>query len=144
MEVYKPLRISLFAYETLRLLLLTGVLAFFSEGESVIRGGVFPYLVYLSPNALFPLISLFLLLRPGEYRHFLLLYLAGKTIAVILFIVWTIFYFPPEFGFARVHSFMEGMILLGGAFFINLGDALSVLGVWILKRKLETIIRGGQ
>ena len=144
MDVYKPLRISVFIYEILRLLLLSGILTFLAEPESVIRGGIFPYLVYLSPNALFPLMSLLLLLRLNEYRNYLQLYLVGKIAAVTLYIVWTIFYFPPELGFMKAGSFAEWMILLGGAFFICLGDTLSVFGIWILNRKLQIMDRGGQ
>ena len=135
MDVYKPLRAVLFGYELLRLLALAFSFAFFSSLQDVVKGGGFPYLAYMSSNALFPLIGFFLLLRPGEYRNYLPLYMAGKTIAVVLFYTWTVFSFSSETGFMGRENLVERMILLGGAFFISLGDALSVFGAWILNRK---------
>ena len=147
MGVNKPLRAVLFGYELLRLLYLAFSFTVFSSLEAVVKGGFFPYLVYISSNALFPLICFFMFLRPWEYRNYLPLYMAGKTIAVVLFYTWTIFSLPLENKFMG-ENFFEGMILLGAAFIISLGDALSVLGTWILNRKIpetkvEAEINGG-
>jgi len=136
MNVHKPLRTVLFIYELLRLLCLAFSFSYFSTLQAVLKGGFFPYLVYLSSNALFPLISFFLFLRPGEYRNYLPLYMAGKTIAVVSFYGWAVFSLPPETGFMGRESFNEGIILLGAAFFISVGDALSIFGAWILSKKL--------
>jgi hypothetical protein len=143
MDVYKPLRAALFSYELLRFLFLAFSFAFFSSLQAVITGGFFPYLVFMSSNALFPLIGFFLLLRPGEYQNYIPLYMAVKIIAVVLFYVWAVFSLPPETGFMGRESFIEGLIILGGAFFISVGDALSVFGAWVLKRKfLQVESRG--
>ena len=136
MDVYKPLRVVLLCYELLRLLFLAFSFVFFSSLQATIKGGVFPYLVYMSSNALFPLICFFLFLQPGEYRIYLPLYMAGKTIAVVLFYTWAVFSLPPETASIGRENFAEGMMILGGAFFISLGDALSVFGTWVLSRKL--------
>jgi hypothetical protein len=147
MDVYRPLRVALFSYELLRLLLLAFSFTFFSSLQAVLKGGAFPYLVYMSSNALFPLISFFLLLRPREFRNYLPLYMAGKTIAVILFYTWAVFSLSLKTGFLELkflepgpsgrESVFEGLILLGAAFIISLVDALSVLGAWMLNRKLS-------
>ena len=142
MNILKPLRGVLFGYELLRLLFLVFSFALFSSLQAGLREGLFPYLVYMSSNALFPLICFFLLLRPGEYRNYLPLYMAGKTIAVVLFYVWFVFSFSPEMGFLELpralgdENNIEGMILLRGAFFVSLGDALSVFATWVLNNKL--------
>jgi hypothetical protein len=138
MDVYKPLRVVLFSYELFRLLFLAFSLAFFSSLQTVAEGGVFPYLAYLSSNALFPLICFFLCLRPEQYRNYLPLYMAGKSIAVVLFYVWAVFSFPQEMGFIGRENYIERMILLGSAFFFSLGDALSVFGTWVLNKKLHS------
>ena len=141
MEIHRPVRAALFGYELLRLLFLAFSFAFFPSLQAVLRGGVFPFLVYMSSNALFPLICFFLLLRPGEYRNYLPLYMAGKTIAVVLFYVWAVFTFyleseAMEQRFWGRDTYTEMMILLGGSFFISLGDVLSIIGTWILNRKM--------
>ena len=142
MNIHTLLRAVLFGYELLRLLVLAFSFAFFSSLQAALGEGFFPYLVYLSSNALFPLICFFLLLRPREYRNYLPLYMAGKTIAVVLFYTWIVFNLSPGMGFfepSRVlggENYTEGMMLLRGAFFISLGDALSVFGTWVLNKKL--------
>ena len=136
MDIYKPFRAALFCYELLRLLFLVFSFMFFTSLQTVVKGGFFPYLSYMSANALFPLISFFLFLQPGLYRSYLPLYMAGKTSAVVLFYTWAIFSLPPETGPLGKNSYIEGMIVLGGAFFISLGDAVSVFGTWLLNRKL--------
>ena len=141
MYVYKPLRAVLFSYELLRFLFLIFSLTFFSSLQAVVKGELFPYLVYISSNALFLLICFFLFLNPKEYRNYLPLYMAGKVIAVVLFFIWAFFSFYPETGliqsrFLGRESLIEGMILLGGVFIISLGDTLSIFGTWILNRKL--------
>ena len=136
MDIYKPLRVILFTYELFRLIFLAFSLIFFSSLQDVLKGEVFPYLVFLSSNALFPLICFFLFLQPLEYRNYLPLYMAGKTIAVVLFFTWAIFNFPPETDFLGWENYLERIILLGGTFLTSLGDTLTVLGSWILNRKL--------
>jgi len=92
MNVYKPLRAGLFIYEIVRLFLLV-VFMYLATVESGFlpagsnSGGFFPCNVYLSSNALFPLMALFLWLKPEEYRGYLTLYMAGKAIAVVSFYV---------------------------------------------------------
>ena len=138
MNVYKPLRAVIFSYDTLRLIALAATAELFPVPETLTRGGFFPYLVYLSSNALFPMISFFLFLKAAEYRNYLPLYMAGKTIAVVLFYVWTFFSLPYATGFTGENVF-QGVVLLGLAFFVSLGDTLSLLGTWLLNRKLTRI-----
>ena len=145
MKTYKPLRAVFFGYELFRLLFLAFSFAFFPSLQAVLRGGVFPFLVYMSSNALFPLICFFLVLRPGEYRNYLPLYMAGKTIAVVLFYVWAVFAFSLDTGimeqrFLERDSYIETIVLLGGVFIISLGDALSVFGTWVLNKKLAQAV----
>ena len=95
-------------------------------------GAFFPYLVYLSANALFPLMALFVLLRPREYQNYLTLYMAGKIIGVVSFYTWQ-FFSSREFPGAE--NIAKSITLLGGSVFVSLADTLSVGGAWMLKNK---------
>ena len=135
MGAYRPLRAVLFFYECLRLLLLV-VFIFLAPLDAAVYGAFFPYLVFLSPNALFPLIALFVWLRPETFRNYLSLYMAGKTISVVLFFVWELF---TSRHFLVGDDVLRSLVLLGGSILINLTDILSVWGAWILNKKY----RGG-
>lgn len=150
MDINKPLRIVLFSYDLLRLLFLAVSFSFFQIVQQGI-GQIFPYLVYLSSNTLFPMITLFVCIRPQQYRNFLPLYITGKIIAVILFTAWAAFSLSQEFESVHINqgNYLEIMILLGGVFFIGLADVLSVFGIWMMNKKIpaagvpETGINGG-
>ena len=148
MDVLRPLRAGLFIYELFRLLLLVVFLVVapledsFPMGNSV---STFPYVIYLSANALFPLMALFVWLRPEEYHNYLPLYMAGKIIGGVSFYVWEIF---SSRQFLGTENVVTGLILVGGIAFLSLADILSVWGAWTLRnrfRKALTAVpeRGG-
>jgi hypothetical protein len=142
MNVYRPLRAALFFYELLRLFLLAAFFTVFSPLEGAAKEGVFPYLVYVTPNALFPLMTLFIWLKPGDYRNYLPLYTAGKVIAAAAFYGWGFFSLRSSgleyLRMANLASVMEVLILFGGGFLLNLFDILSVFGSWALARKFNS------
>ena len=127
-DVYRPLRAGLFVYECLRLLCLVFFLLVASL-EASING---TYSVYISSNALFPLMALFIWLRPEEYENYTTLYIAGKVIALVSFYVWEIFSFRE---FAKAEDLVRNLILLGGGALVSLADMLSVWGAWMINRK---------
>ena len=127
----------LFFLDLLRLLFLAAALGFFSIVQAAVSGVIFPYLAYFSSNALFPLISFFLLVKPLEYRNYFPLYAAGKTIAVVLFYVWAVFSLPFETNILNRTNYLEGMILLGGVFFISLTDAFSIFAILLINKKFS-------
>ena len=139
MDVLRPLRAGLFFYEVFRLLVLVIFLVLtpmepsFPMGNSAVSFH-FPHVIYLSSNALFPLMALFVWLRPDEYRNYLPLYMAGKIIGGVSFYIW-------EFFSARQFLGMEnaamGLILVGGTAFLSLADILSVWGAWTLKNRFR-------
>ena len=106
-----------------------------------IEGGDFPYLAYLSANALFPLMALFVLIRPEEYRNYLTLYMAGKIIASVSFFAWEVL---STREFPGLGNLVNSMVLLGGSVFINLMDILSVGGAWMIKNKWRTALAAPQ
>ena len=123
-NIYRPLRAGLFVYECLRLF----CLVFFLLVASI--NGT--YSVYISSNALFPLMALFIWLRPEEYENYTTLFIAGKIITLVCFYVWEIFSFRE---FARGEDLAMNLILLVGGALISLADMLSIWGAWIINKK---------
>jgi hypothetical protein len=141
MNVLRPLRAVFFFYEALRLLTLAVFFAVFSPLEGAVQGRIFPFLVYVTPNALFPLMTLFMWLRPADYRNYLPLYMAGKVIAVAAFYGWGMALAlrlpaPEHLGMA---NWVEALVLFGGSFVLNLFDIFSVLGNWVLAKKTNKV-----
>lgn len=142
MFIYKPLRAALLVYEILRFSVLAFLFAFFSPLEGAVLAGVFPYLVYLTPNALFPMIALFLFIGFPEYKNYLPLYTAGKLIAVITFYVWCIVSLRPLLDEHLLgldpENFHRGFVLLSGGFILGMTDLFSVFGSFFLLRKVQS------
>ena len=133
MNIRGPLRAALFFYEVIRFSLLAVFLYITPEGD--LFGTFFPYIVYLSANALFPLMALFVWLRPEEYRNYLTLYMAGKIIGMVSFLVWEIF---GSRKFTGLENPLHSLVFLGGTVFLNLADTLTVLGAWTLNKNNRT------
>jgi len=124
----------MFSYDLLRLVFLAVSFSFFSVVQAMAKESVFPYMAYLSSNALFPLMCFFFFFNPDENRNFFPLYMAGKSIAVVLFYMWAVFSLPFGTGLINRDNYTESIILLGGVFFISLGDILSIFGIWVLNK----------
>jgi hypothetical protein len=135
MNPYKPLRAVIFSFDLLRLLFLVVSFRFLLPLQTD-EGGAFPYLVFMSSNALFPMISFFIFLSIAEYRNYLPLYAAGKTIAVVLFYIWAYISLPLAQGFIGGENYVEWMMVLGGVFIVSLLDGFSILGIWVLNKKI--------
>ena len=150
MDIKRTLGTVLFIYETFRLLLLV-VFLFIMPG-SYPNGVFYPYIVFLSANALFPLMALFVLLNPEEYGNFLTLYMAGKVIGAVSFYTWEFFSFGrgpwdmPGLGaeFSALDNLVKTMVVFGGSMFVSLADVFSVWGAWMLRNKCrQALARGG-
>ena len=133
MGVYRPLEAVLFFYEAFRLLLLVIFLLIAPQGGPV--HGVLS--AFLSSNALFPLMALFVWLRPEEYSNYLSLYIAGKIVVLVSFYVWVIF---SSREFMGVEDVVRGLLLFVGCVFICLADNLSVWGAWTIKNKYRQVL----
>ena len=144
MEAHKPFAAGLFFYECIRLLMLA-IFLLVAATEASFSG---IYSVYMSSNALFPLMALFIWLRPKEHRNFTTLYTAGKIIALISFYAWEIFSFRrgissglvSRFGavyqdFFLPENLAKNIILFGGGALLSLLDILSIWGVYLFNKK---------
>jgi hypothetical protein len=83
----------------------------------------FPYMLYAAPNALFPLMSFFLMIRFGSSRNFIPLYITGKIIGVASLTSWIFFTFVKNGVFP---------FFLRWSFFLGLADLASAAGVFLL------------
>jgi hypothetical protein len=134
---YRPLSLVLFIYDFFRLFFMLELLI--AAIPRTPDAPWFPYLVYAAPNALFPLMGLFLLSRPGEYRSYISLYVAGKIIVIVSILGWIVFSFQsiylsilnaalPAREFITIFSLLFCLIVL---------DTGSLLANSLLKNKLN-------
>ncbi|MDR0567872.1 MAG: hypothetical protein LBG87_01520 [Spirochaetaceae bacterium] len=104
-------------------------------------GGVFPYAVYVVPNALFPLMTYFLWIRFSLYKPYIALYIAGKTIGVVSIIGWCIFSFRFSALSGAVSSVfaMEqpGILIAGIILILAALDGLTIFGGLLLNTKVK-------
>jgi hypothetical protein len=82
METYRPLRAGLFFYEIVRFLIILGEIKLFSSITGAAQPENFLLAFWSAPNALFPCVTLFLLIDLGAYKPYLPLYIAGKCLGV--------------------------------------------------------------
>ncbi|MDR2768099.1 MAG: hypothetical protein LBB82_07215 [Treponema sp.] len=125
------LRLGIFFYDILRVFFLLALLAGVT-GDPSGPGGMFqgapdglrfPYMVYAAPNALFSIMSFFLLIRSGESKAFVPLYITGKVISVTALVSWALF------AFLKLRGFPPFMLLL---FFLGAADLTTVAGTALL------------
>jgi hypothetical protein len=98
-------------------------------------GVSFPFLVYAAPNALFPLISLFLWRHFSVHRSYIFIYMAGKSVAIAALAGWFLFSFP-------VVTFDR--ISLGVMVILAAGDVSSFLGSLLLRNRLRDAETSGE
>jgi hypothetical protein len=141
MDIYGPLRVALFIYECFRFMIMIGMFAVLGPGQGMLGGSafgedMFPYVIYMVPHALFPLMTCFLWIRFSVYKSYIALYIAGKTIMVVGIIGWGIFSLKSIITFNSMDwtSIVAGLTLL-----LALTDVCSILGGLILQTKLHRL-----
>jgi len=126
-NINKPLGAGLFFYECLRLIILVSFLVS-GTFESAISGST----VFMGSSALFPLMTLFIWLRPGEYRNYITLYIAGKLISFVSFYSWGIPSLVQKTGAAGGAAVDTAFLGIGILF--SLADMLFILAAWVIKK----------
>jgi hypothetical protein len=127
MPVYRPLRVSIFIYDVVRLLGMLWILPLLAPPQAS-SAFSFPLLVYTAPNALFLLAAFFLVVRFEEYASYTYLYIAGKAVAIAANLGW--FFFSLRQLGSVLSQQIEGILpILGFLLFLAGFDALSVLGM---------------
>jgi hypothetical protein len=130
MAVYKPLRLSLFIYDLIRLVIMLEFLRIFAPPGNPGGAGTFPYLVFAAANALYPLMSLFLWLKCEAYTPYLPLYAAGKLIAAAAALAWFFVSAPGLAGALAVPAFNLDLVII-------VMDTGSACGALLLKKKIS-------
>ncbi|MDR2398554.1 MAG: hypothetical protein LBD74_07335 [Spirochaetaceae bacterium] len=136
------MRMLLFLCEFFRLILLLSVLAVLGPLYGVSGGGgltnqLFPYIVCLVPNALFPLMTYFLWIRLSLYHSYLPLYIAGKIITLVALMGWLVFSFRGIITALNTGARgISGFILI-----LTAADIFSVIGGLLLQTKISQMNR---
>ncbi|MDR2069590.1 MAG: hypothetical protein LBP71_06950 [Spirochaetaceae bacterium] len=116
--------------------MMISLLSFFGLSPEGGAGGVFPYLAYAVPQALFPLMTLFIWLRYPAYESYIFLYIAGKTIGIVSVFAWIVSSFQNIL--ISIAANTGGTpVILGSALLLAATDALSIWGGAVLKKKLS-------
>jgi hypothetical protein len=130
MEVYRPLRGGLFVYECIRLFFLVGAFVALRPGEGAMA---FPWLACVVPNALFPLMTLFLWVDASNYAGYRPLYISGKCISLVSEAAW--FVFSRQDLYAAVYGGGRSVLIIIGILGIISGDTLSTAAGFFITRK---------
>ena len=93
---------AVFMYDCSRLLFLLLLLNSQLNSGFGLYSGHIPLAMYTAPNALFPLMSLFLFIFPDRSRAYIPLYITGKAISLLCLIVWLFFAFRQILDTSRI------------------------------------------
>jgi hypothetical protein len=121
-------RTAVFVYDCSRLLfLLTLLTAYLGPGPVSMfqdAGGTLPYMMYAAPQALFPLMSFFLLIRFEFSKAYIPLYMTGKILCLLCILVWMFF---------TIQKMRELPQFMVWSFFISAADIGSIMGMVLLQ-----------
>ena len=115
----------IFIYDCFRFLFLITVLAFFLRPDPELRISKLPLIMYASPNALFLLMSFFLLIRFEASRPYIPLYAIGKFLCVLSMIIWLFFTLEAQRDLLFIQQFKEIL----WAMFLVAADLAAILGM---------------
>ncbi|MDR1353462.1 MAG: hypothetical protein LBK05_09295 [Treponema sp.] len=141
MGEYRLLRGGIFVYDLLRLIVMLEAVVLFALPVDGSEGAVFPLLAYMAPNALFPVMALFLWFRPAEYRPYVFLYISGKIVGIMANLGWLAFSFANTALNLAAQGDFRSRLFLGSAFVMALLDGFSVLGGFLLNRGRAGAVR---
>jgi len=120
MEPYRPIRIFLCLYESVRLVFLVWA---FVQVQPV-GATPFPLITLITPGALFFLMALFWLLDMRRYTAFGPLFLVGKGLGIITTLFWI--FAVDIYIIEELRTVADWFFETGFIFFLVLGDMLSV------------------
>lgn len=137
MDVFRPLRAGLFVYECFRLLFLTGAMLLLQPDA----GAAFPWLAYVAPGALFPLMCLFWLLDARRYGAYGALYSAGKCVVFFASVVWYVLFRRSMT--AALVGWAAHLVTPGVFTVLLVGDVITVGAALIMLKKSREPAPGG-
>lgn len=145
-EKAKILRIvpaAIFFYDCFRLLFLFAMLVFFQMLYPEFRINNFPLIMYTSPNALFPMMAFFLLIRYKDSRPFIPLYITGKILCVLCMMIWLVFTLNARRDFIFMEQFKKILWVL----FLITADLAAIMGMILQIEEtpqISTVIEAAQ
>jgi hypothetical protein len=128
MKRFRFLQLVLFLYDLVRLIVIVGIIA--QLGKVSLLNGSFPYLVYSSSQALFPIMTWFIYTDAEKYLAYFPLNIAGKGVNILLSAIW-VFHAASEISSSM--SF-ELFLCLGLTLIIVFTDIMSILGMIFIKK----------
>lgn len=132
MDVYRSLRAGLVVYEWVRLAFLAAAMLLMQPAA----GAEFPWLAYMAPGALFPLMCLFWLLDGRRYGVYGALFAAGKCVVISASVVWYALYGRNMT--AALVGWTARLMAPGVLTLLLAGDVLSVIAAFIaLKQRAK-------
>ncbi|MDR1307927.1 MAG: hypothetical protein LBK74_10190 [Treponema sp.] len=131
-EPRRTVRTAVVIYDCSRLLFLVILLAAFTgSGPAGLFRGMgrnLPFMMYAAPQALFPLMSFFLLIRLEISKPYIPLYITGKAIGIMCLIFWLAAAFGPA---GEIPRSMSWALFMGAA---DLGTILGMVLLFIFSR----------
>ena len=113
---FNPVPMAVFIFDCSRFLFLLRLLALVPAPGSGFGNINLPLMMYAAPNALFPLMSFFLLIRFDVSRAYIPLYIIGKVLGLMCVLIWLFF----------IRRIPEASIMW--AVFLCAADAGTVMG----------------
>ncbi len=135
MNNYRFSRLFLFLYDVVRLVLIVSTMT--QLGKLSLGKGSYPYLVYTSPQALFPIMAWFVYFDAEKYAGYFPLNIAGKCVSILLTGIWVFNALPVN----RAAMSVDFLICLGLTVIIMFADIISILGIVFVRRGLEAVRR---
>ncbi|MCL1812473.1 MAG: hypothetical protein FWG29_02995 [Treponema sp.] len=126
---FKNLRLVpavVFIYDCSRLLFLVALSGVFLRPGPDLKSINFPLMMFVSPNALFPLISFFLLIRFDIFKAYIPLYITGKALCLVCLTVWLFF------GLRQILGIREILWPV----FLSAADLASIMGTALYNTEL--------
>ena len=127
---------AVFIFDCSRFLFLLVILAVFLNTALDFKIVRLPLIMYASPNALFPLMSFFLLIRFNASRAFIPLYIVGKALCLLCVIIWILFSLKQKQGLFAP----EVMWLM----FLSAADLGTIMGMSTITVTAGETAEGGE
>lgn len=130
------MRLVLFLYDVVRLVVIVGIMT--QLGKLSLADASYPYLVYASSQALFPIMTWFMYTDAEKYFAYFSLNIAGKGIYILLSGLWAFFVISQQ----SAAIFLDLFICLGLTLIILFTDIISIIGMVFVRKGLKKISPG--